>query len=398
MTSLDQTTLSFAAAVVAVVFLMVPVFLLAVVEPEDRRSLRYWIAGAAALVIATLVTALDPTVADTVELMVANIATTLGLGWLYLAVQRLLGHVGPRWPVYAVVGLVAVATVLWGVVTVNPTVRIAVNSVLIAWFPAITVVMLIRRRAVLGTVVTAATSAVFALIAATYLIRAVVLLTSVGSRLSSVDADQAVASLPLLLELIFGTWTGAVLALIVSARISSRLRIERDLVASMNRQLQVLSTTDHLTGLANRARTDEQLGIEVRRATARGVPVSLIMLDIDRFKGINDDFGHPVGDEVLVATAGILTAGVRETDLVGRWGGEEFLVVLPATGADEAAAVAQRLRAAVADYRFPLPRQVTASLGVAAYRPGDDVAQLVARADTRLYDAKRQGRNRVITG
>lgn len=395
--SIDTVTLSFAATVDSVVFLLVPLFLMLVVDAEDRRGLRYWVAGAAALAAATIVGALSLQSGSLEEVIVVNSATVLGLGWMYLAIQRLLDYVGPRWPVYAASLAVAANSWLWTAASDNAAARLSINAVVLATFPVLTVVLLWRRRSMLGTTLAIAAAGAFVVTAAAFLGRAVALATPLR-RDTSEAALEAVGALPLIIELVFTTWTGAVLAVIVSARIQGRLRTERDRVALMNEQLQILSTTDPLTGLANRNRTDEVLGVEVRRASSRDVPVSVVLLDVDHFKAINDEFGHPVGDEVLVAAAGCLLETVRETDVVGRWGGEEFLVVLTGTGSDESARVAERLRSAVAGSDFSVPRPVTVSLGTTSYRAGDDAASLVARADQLLYRAKREGRNRVVAG
>ena len=133
--------------------------------------------------------------------------------------------------------------------------------------------------------------------------------------------------------------------------------------------------------------------LSIRGAT----PLSLILMDVDRFKQYNDTFGHPAGDEVLRGVSSTLRAYVREHDLVARFGGEEFVVLLPSTDADTAVAVAERLRAAIASRPWPLGN-VTASFGVATADPSHPVspASLLEQADQALYRAKRAGRDRVV--
>lgn len=162
-----------------------------------------------------------------------------------------------------------------------------------------------------------------------------------------------------------------------------------------NRALEVLLQTDRLTQLHNRHKLDEAFQIEVQRARRYGTQFSVIILDVDSFKTVNDTFGHLVGDSVLVQVADTLSANVREMDLVGRWGGEEFLLLCPETGLDVAAELANRLRAVLAGTPLPPVDRVTASFGVAAYHPGDDVTSLLRRADDALYRAKSGGRDRV---
>lgn len=160
-------------------------------------------------------------------------------------------------------------------------------------------------------------------------------------------------------------------------------------------ELEHQATHDMLTGAFNRVVTDRILDHETRRAERVGTPVSLVIADIDLFKAINDHFGHPVGDAVLKEVVRRLSERIRETDLLARWGGEEFLVILPGTEQTGAHQLAETLRAAVAEAPIAPVGTVTISAGVATFRPGEAVQQWIARADEALYDAKENGRNRV---
>ncbi|MHC1788728.1 sensor domain-containing diguanylate cyclase [Solidesulfovibrio sp.] len=168
-------------------------------------------------------------------------------------------------------------------------------------------------------------------------------------------------------------------------------------LALTNRELMRLSTTDMLTGLANRQYIDKQLEAELAGLMEAGTPCSLVMLDIDHFKEINDRFGHPRGDEVLRALAGLLLECASREQTVGRWGGEEFLVSCPGLRLAESYVLAEGLRQAIASLSLPGIGSISCSLGVAEARPGDDPASLLARTDQALYAAKRLGRNRVET-
>lgn len=164
------------------------------------------------------------------------------------------------------------------------------------------------------------------------------------------------------------------------------------------RQVQELSITDALTGLFNRRKFFEELEREMERANRYGSRFSLIMLDIDHFKTINDRYGHQTGDAVLRYLARVLMANIRKTDLVARYGGEEFVILLTETGMQGAMDVAKRVNRQVAAEQVKTVAgliPVTVSLGIASHEPGDVVDSLVSRTDAALYQAKNNGRNRV---
>jgi diguanylate cyclase (GGDEF)-like protein/PAS domain S-box-containing protein len=163
-----------------------------------------------------------------------------------------------------------------------------------------------------------------------------------------------------------------------------------------NTRLEKLATTDGLTGLNNHRTFQEFLLTEFALVERNQRELSIILLDVDKFKSLNDEFGHPAGDSVLKQIADVLSRTARKSSLVARYGGEEFVIVLPDTGTKEAMVAAERLRKAVetADWTF---RPVTASFGVASYSvSAADPADLVWRADQALYEAKANGRNRVV--
>jgi len=159
------------------------------------------------------------------------------------------------------------------------------------------------------------------------------------------------------------------------------------------------SIRDVLTGVHNRRHLLDMLEREIARATRLGTPLSVCMIDMDHFKDINDSHGHAAGDAVLRHFAGLASDGLRAVDVFGRFGGEEFMLILPDTAATGAAAVAERLRARIEQCSFPgLPaqRRVTVTIGIAAHAKGEDGEALTARADGALYRGKHAGRNRVV--
>jgi two-component system, cell cycle response regulator len=168
-----------------------------------------------------------------------------------------------------------------------------------------------------------------------------------------------------------------------------------------NRRLEMLALTDPLTKLLNRRALTDRLSAEMERVRRYDSVVSILLIDLDHFKQINDTFGHLAGDDVLIEAAALLQRGVRAVDVVSRYGGEEFVVVLPETGPAGASAFAERLRELIESHSFTptrgAPIRVTTSIGVASF-PGygvDAVDDLFAAADQALYRAKTEGRNRV---
>lgn len=162
-----------------------------------------------------------------------------------------------------------------------------------------------------------------------------------------------------------------------------------------NLQLERLSVTDKLTGLYNRMKLDQILEQQITHSQRYGSHFALILLDIDKFKLVNDQHGHQAGDRVLCAIADILNQCSRASDVVGRWGGEEFLLIAAETEIDGALVLAEKLRRTVGEHDFPVVGHKTASFGVTAYRAGDTIESMMARADAALYRAKESGRDRV---
>jgi diguanylate cyclase (GGDEF)-like protein len=167
-------------------------------------------------------------------------------------------------------------------------------------------------------------------------------------------------------------------------------------VKKANLALAEASHTDLLTGLPNRRAMAEWVTAELERSTRGGSRPALLMVDVDHFKEVNDTLGHEAGDRLLQAVGGALRAALRAYDTCGRWGGDEFLVLLPDTSPLPALAVGAKLVGAVQrPFGDPDLPGVTISVGVAVQEPGESFVDLLRRADDAMYDAKRQGRNRV---
>ncbi|HYE52431.1 MAG TPA: GGDEF domain-containing protein [Azospirillaceae bacterium] len=215
---------------------------------------------------------------------------------------------------------------------------------------------------------------------------------SVGVMLA-VDGTHGFVLFNSLAFLATGIFSAYILALGLERSYREAFRLELSLEAEARR--------DALTGAANRRRFEEQAATEVERARRFRRPLSLLLLDLDHFKRVNDDHGHQTGDAVLRAVAEICGRSMRQTDLFARLGGEEFVALLPETGPDDAVALAERLRRTLAETPIAAPGTapltVTTSIGVAAYRGGEATwQQMLAEADLALYAAKRRGRDRVV--
>ena len=181
--------------------------------------------------------------------------------------------------------------------------------------------------------------------------------------------------------------------------VSERRRAEEALRESEERY-RSLSQTDSLTGLFNSRQLHEQLPIEIERAKRYQRPMSLLVLDCDNFKAVNDTYGHLSGDHVLQNLAHAIRQCLRRSDFAFRYGGEEFVVLLPETEGLAALNIAERLRGLFAGLNTPAQDgetiRCTVSIGVAVYQPGDEEDALIRRADEACYKAKQAGKNRVI--
>lgn len=164
----------------------------------------------------------------------------------------------------------------------------------------------------------------------------------------------------------------------------------------LENKLSQLASKDVLTGLCNRRKLEESLATEITRATRYKSPMSLIIFDIDHFKSINDQFGHDVGDDVLRGVAKVIQDNIRKTDICARWGGEEFIILSPETTEENIENLAEKLRYAIENYDFDIPKKITASFGVTQYINGETSEQMIKRADKAMYQAKENGRNRVV--
>ncbi len=181
----------------------------------------------------------------------------------------------------------------------------------------------------------------------------------------------------------------------LSAELELKVEARTAELLSLNAKLNQLATTDDLTGVWNRRYFEEAAEVEIARARRDDEPLTLLMFDIDHFKAINDNLGHQAGDRVLVEVTRRIQGHLRAVDVLGRWGGEEFIVLLPRCGGGDVFQVAEKLLALLADPPIPEIGVVTASFGVGELRPHESFAHWLKRVDDALYQAKASGRNRV---
>ena len=233
------------------------------------------------------------------------------------------------------------------------------------------------------------------------------LLADGGSMVHVGDTHAGPAKLELPLQT--SRWSFGTLVLLGSSFDADATRTAESLVeqavvaldnARLHRVVERQALVDGLTGLANRRHLDQELASALARAERTGAPVALILADLDDFKQVNDQHGHACGDDVLQEFAKVLREVVREMDVPGRWGGEEFAVVVPETDAEGAAGVAERIRDALGSRTLLGPEgepvRLTASFGVAAFPTARGRTDLLEAADEALYRAKREGKNRVV--
>ncbi len=180
-----------------------------------------------------------------------------------------------------------------------------------------------------------------------------------------------------------------------NGQVSQIIESHRDIThhVEMQNQLKQLAETDRLTNIYNRMKFDDALDEQIRWARETNNPLSLIMFDIDHFKKVNDTFGHDIGDEVLKQTVSIVQRHIRKSDILARWGGEEFMIITPLADADVSRNIAENLRMWISDHSFTAVGRVTASFGTTALATTDTAETLIKRVDAALYTSKQNGRN-----
>lgn len=194
-------------------------------------------------------------------------------------------------------------------------------------------------------------------------------------------------------------WQIVIAALLVLGLLLYRFRVvhrHNRRLKHINAELAHMSHNDQLTGIANRYLLHQRLHQEIDANRTAHHSFSIMVMDVDNFKSINDNHGHDIGDQVIQEIAALLTAMIREQDLVGRWGGEEFLIICPQTSQHGAMQLAEQIRLQIQRHQFVTNAPMTVSIGVSEYLPGEDINQCIKRADDALYQAKHLGRNQTV--
>lgn len=370
--------------------LMMAITLLLVVGTLSWRTpgegLRAFTTGLALLVISFGMIGLRGRLPDATLFSLANVTTPAGFAMFNVALHQFL-----RRPMHYgfILGPPLAALVLQPWLHGNPTERVLVISSLLAFQCATGMALLLRHgRETIG-IGRPMMAVNFAVIIAMLLYRIVFVATT----------PPAMQLPEGLLRLQSVSFMIACMTMIVLSL--SFVIMTKEAADERNR---ILATRDELTGLDNRRTLQDRLEQHAALSLRSGLPLTAMILDIDHFKSINDRFGHLSGDEAIRTVAAKMRETLRRQDVIGRMGGEEFLIVLPATGIAAAVEIAERLRAGIAATAATAvdgrPMQVTASIGVSEFDPGAGIGieTLIRRADEAMYQAKAQGRNRVIVG
>jgi diguanylate cyclase (GGDEF)-like protein len=376
--SLDPRTIILLAGVMGVLMSVV-LFFLRRNYPPSIKGLGEWSAAAAIIFVSTLLFGTRGVVPDFFSVVVANLVLLTGLSLLYFGSQRFLG-MSPSIRLWGGL-IVAAAPVLVWYTHVEPHygIRLLVMTLLMTLL-SFSHARLIMRHGTRGF-------ATFLTVAA-LLIQMVVQALRFGSAFSTL-ADSILLDPSPTQTAYITTYAFCMLMITIGVVLmaTDRLRAE----------LEHLATHDSLTGALNRRALIEAGTLELARCRRNHQVMALLVMDLDHFKAINDTHGHQTGDRVLVDFAGRVTHLLRQVDRFGRFGGEEFVVLLPETSLAEARLVAERIRAEVEAGNKELPA-CTVSIGVAVSGPDDlEVDGIVARADAAMYRAKEGGRNRVET-
>lgn len=391
---LNFATLALITFMAMGMFFASTVFLWRLMPRHD--ALRWWLAGSGCLVVSAGLLATRDLAPAALPIVLGNTLSLVGMGLVVVALRRTAGQPAPTrwlWPL-AVVNLLLTTLFAYGRDDVH--VRVLVNAVLMAGVLAYGAWSMSRLQPNEAEGLLQATGVIMGLGVVIYVVRGAL---AMGDPLSMDGARPpgVAIALPYLYGIALFLWLSVVVSNLVSSQIRADLTRQRDQADAARRRLEHASRTDHLTGVANRRSIAMSLAEHILTAATTGSDISIIELDLDHFKRVNDTHGHAVGDRLLITAAQTLLASTPVGATVGRWGGEEFLILLPGSSGGAAVRAAEHLRTTLRHVTAASDIPITASFGVASWRPGDDSEALVSRADHALYRAKRSGRDRVVS-
>lgn len=347
--------------------------------PPSVKGLRYWTAGTAVLFAAGLTAATRNLTPDLFSITLANLLIFSGVYLQYFGTEHFFGQSPRFWPRFSVIGALVVVSGWFTIIQPQYLPRLMISIFIMSWLFSAHAWLILRH----GGKSFAYRFAVFVLVCA--LLSQVLRFTTAwlyptGTGILDTTPQNLIymISYPFLMLL-------AALSLVLMA--TDRVRAE----------FEHLASHDSLTNARSRRNLTEVCQQELERCNRHGRAMSILLIDIDHFKLINDNHGHQAGDRVLVQFVSAVQTLLRRADVIGRLGGEEFVVVLPETPTEVARVVAERIRATVRT--LATPGKFTVSIGVTTNQPNNDsVDALMARADRAMYQAKEQGRDQVVLG
>ena len=347
--------------------------------PPSVKGLQYWTAGTATLFAAGLTAATRGLTPDLMSITLANLLVFSGVYLQLVGSEHFFGQQPRYWPRYSLIGALVLVSGWFTVIDPQYMPRLMISIFIMSWLFSAHALLILRHggrtfayRFALFVLVCALLSQVMRFATAWFLPTGTGILDTTPQNLIYI------ISYPFLMLLL-------AISLVLMA--TDRVRAE----------FEHLASHDSLTNALTRRNLTDVCQQELERCKRHGRSMSILLIDIDHFKSVNDNFGHQAGDRVLVQFVSAVTTLLRRADAIGRLGGEEFVVVLPETPTEVALVVAERIRAKIRE--LDDPGRFTVSIGVATNWPGtDSVDGLMARADRAMYRAKEQGRDRVVLG
>ncbi len=329
-----------------------------------------------------------------ISILLANLFLGTGSYLFIIGVSRFTGIKIRKYLHFAILTLSFLIFSYFTFINPNIVIRIIIMSVVFIHFCAVSVWLFLFKSDKKNKSLYLAPG----LICATYIllsISRIVVALLVPESNDSFFGNTSFDTLLILLSEILGVALTFAIIMMINNRLLSDIRKYSLIREKMMDKLYLLSITDSLTNLFNRKKIEDILNEEMIRSKRYNRPLSIMMVDIDHFKNINDQYGHLVGDEVLKKVSDALTMNIRNVDRIGRWGGEEFLVIAPETDLEDAEILANRLRYAVENLQIDNVRGLTISIGVTLIEDNENIENIIRRTDNALYKAKKFGRNRV---